>query len=181
MGIKMKINMKIKINMEKLLIQLIILFPLVCQGQLSLDRQVIGATGNYSFSGTISLSATVGEPIVTTETSGVFTLTQGFQQPDNPNPSSLDDLKHLIVNYVLYPNPTQGYLTLELATDNLLTVDLEVYDLLGRSVGISVDNWQIFGRDKKRISLEGLAGGTYMLALKGPEGGVLYSFKVEKL
>ena len=44
---------------------------------------LIGSTGNYTFvSGFGSISSSVGEPMVTTVSSGSVTLTQGFQQPE---------------------------------------------------------------------------------------------------
>ena len=166
--------------MKKLITTLLFLLPLVCYAQLSLERQVIGSTGNYSTAGTISLSATVGEPVVTTAVSGTLTLTQGFQQAEASFSDGVDDLHQWLVDYSLYPNPTQDQLTLELNTEVPMQLDLEVYDVLGRSVGISVEDWQVKGADKTTLSLQDLASGAYLLVLKEGDGRVLHTFKIEK-
>ncbi len=166
--------------MKNLIITLLFILPLISQAQLSLERQVIGATGNYSTAGTISLSATVGEPVVTTAVSGTLTLTQGFQQAETSFSDGVDDLHQWLVDYSLYPNPTQDQLILELNTEVPMQLDLEVYDVLGRSVGISVEDWQVKGVDEKTLDLKNLAVGAYLLVLKDHDGKVLHTFKVEK-
>ncbi len=54
---------------------------IICNGQ-SIERSVVGSSGDY-FEGTnISLSWTLGEIATETYTSGNTIITQGFQQPD---------------------------------------------------------------------------------------------------
>jgi gliding motility-associated-like protein len=48
----------------------------------SLAPTLIGSSGNFSSAGFGSISSSVGEPIITTVTTGTLTLTQGFQQPE---------------------------------------------------------------------------------------------------
>lgn len=48
-----------------------------------IERQVIGSAGIHSQSSTIDVTYTVGEPVITTEQTSSFVLTQGFQQPIN--------------------------------------------------------------------------------------------------
>lgn len=47
----------------------------------SITPVLIGSTGNFSIAGGMMLSASTGEPMVPTASSGNFILTQGFQQP----------------------------------------------------------------------------------------------------
>lgn len=47
----------------------------------TIDLQVISSSGNYSEAGGISLSWTLGEPVIATFENGGLILTQGFQQP----------------------------------------------------------------------------------------------------
>jgi gliding motility-associated-like protein len=51
--------------------------------QITLSSQLIGATGNYSSNGNITLSASTGEVAIQTFFSNSHFLTQGFQQPNN--------------------------------------------------------------------------------------------------
>ncbi len=46
----------------------------------SLAPTLVGSTGNYSTASFGSISSSVGEPMVTTVSSGTLTITQGFQQ-----------------------------------------------------------------------------------------------------
>ncbi|HXC03292.1 MAG TPA: gliding motility-associated C-terminal domain-containing protein [Bacteroidia bacterium] len=47
----------------------------------SLSPVLIGSAGGYATTGTLSLSFSVGEPVIQTEQSATLNLTQGFQQP----------------------------------------------------------------------------------------------------
>jgi len=63
------------------LIYIFILFGFTVNGQVMIDRQVIGSTGGYVEGGSISLSSTVGETTIQTFAVNQI-LTQGFQQPN---------------------------------------------------------------------------------------------------
>lgn len=69
-----------RINMRLFILHTLIFIGFVAQGQTSVSRQVIGSvTGSTNMSfGTISYS--VGEAVISTESSSSYTLTQGFQQ-----------------------------------------------------------------------------------------------------
>jgi gliding motility-associated-like protein len=56
----------------------------------SLTPVLIGSAGNYSTSGTISISSSTGECIVPTVQNSPFILTQGFQQPSANGALSLN-------------------------------------------------------------------------------------------
>lgn len=71
-----------KKEMKKLL-YLLTFFTLGANAQVTLERQVIGSTGGYTTGTNITLSSTVGEPVVQTLFSVNNILTQGFQQPNN--------------------------------------------------------------------------------------------------
>lgn len=63
----------------------IILLVLISSGfaeaQITIERQVLGATGGDYIGTTMQVSYTVGEPMVKTTGSTTTILTQGFQQP----------------------------------------------------------------------------------------------------
>ncbi len=67
--------------MKALLIISILFVSLKAQSQVTLSRQVIGATGTSHSTSFGTLSHTVGEAVVSSETSTSYTLNQGFQQP----------------------------------------------------------------------------------------------------
>ena len=49
-------------------------------GQVQMGRQVLGSTGGFATSTNGSVSSTVGEAVITTQSSANLILTQGFQQ-----------------------------------------------------------------------------------------------------
>jgi len=60
-----------------------ILFLLLLQINLAQAQQVIASAGGYFQSENLSLSFTLGEPVIETFQNAELTLTQGFQQPYN--------------------------------------------------------------------------------------------------
>lgn len=72
----------------KKLLYILILTTFGANAQTTISRQVIGSMGGYQVGTTMSLSSTVGEPVVQTLFSVNQILTQGFQQP-NYNTDSL--------------------------------------------------------------------------------------------
>ena len=72
--------MKPTLKHSILLLASVLLAGVAC-AQVTLDRVVIGSTGGFSEAGPLSLSATTGEPAVSTFSVLGLTLTQGFQQP----------------------------------------------------------------------------------------------------
>jgi len=77
-----------------------------------LSPSVIATGGNYSETGTASLSWTIGETVVETLTNGTTTLTQGFQQ-GNLSVASLIENTELAKTVKVYPNPVNNTLHIE--------------------------------------------------------------------
>tara|TARA_B100000315_G_C14383790_1_gene498717 strand:- start:7 stop:504 length:498 start_codon:yes stop_codon:yes gene_type:complete len=68
-------------TMKKLLLTIIaIAFTFFCFSQ-QVSSHVVSSGGNYSTAPGISISSTIGEPMVNTLMAMGFILTQGFQQP----------------------------------------------------------------------------------------------------
>jgi len=75
-------------NRTYILTFLLITMSQLLVAQVAIERQVIGSTGGYVVGPAMSLSSTVGEPVVQSLFSVNGILTQGFQQP-NTNVDSL--------------------------------------------------------------------------------------------
>ncbi len=130
----------------------------------SVERFVIGSSGiDFSGSG-ISMSSTIGETVITTETAGTIILTQGFQQPDSVNIVSVQAI-HTALNYKLYPNPTENISWLELSADNQVEVNLSLYDVAGRQV-LQSKNIVLKDKHTEQLDLNHIAAGQYMLAIE---------------
>lgn len=68
---------------------LLLLISNITIAQVTIERQVIGSTGSYQVGTTMSLSSTVGEAVVQSLFSVSRILTQGFQQPESGNDSTV--------------------------------------------------------------------------------------------
>ncbi len=98
----------------------------------SLSQSVIALAGGYEKTPAgLTVSWTVGEPIVDPLKSGDLLLTQGFQQPDLQvttgfsDPTFGHDLK-------VFPNPTSAQLILE--TDFERALDYRIVDVHGKMI-----------------------------------------------
>lgn len=81
------------------------------------SQQVVASAGEtFSANGT-QFSSTVGEPITATFTSGNLTLTQGMQQPDDSE-IIISVESHELMGVNLWPNPSEGRITLSTPVDS---------------------------------------------------------------
>lgn len=78
--------MKLK-RITILLPLLVVLLAQTVSAQITIERQVLGATGGFDTGTGFTISSTVGEPMVTTEIGTNILITQGFQQPQRTNDS----------------------------------------------------------------------------------------------
>ena len=151
--------------------------------QLSLDRQVIGTTGGYGQVGTLSLSYTMGEMSTKTAitTNGMLILTQGFQQPDTGFFVGIEKPIAFPVEYTIYPNPTSGVLRVDLTTDRIATVIMDVHDMRGRKTSVPLQNIRFEGTRTTIFNLEALADGFYLFNFRNEKGELIKTEKVQKV
>jgi|ERR1043165_186703 hypothetical protein len=146
-----------------LVVVLFALLPLCRLNAQSVERFVIGSTGNYSTGSNVSVSATVGEAVVPTYTSGTIILTQGFQQPDLADTTTGLTEISANITWTLFPNPatTQTNLTLSEIPANCL---VQLYNMAGQLI-MDRKLPQEKLTHNETIDLRGLASGTYMLSI----------------
>lgn len=80
---------------------------LLLSGQ-SIERQVIGSTGNSYYSANGAIDYTVGETVIGTLANGGITLTQGFHQTANAGFGITDMTRDFMIT--VYPNPATTFL-----------------------------------------------------------------------
>jgi len=100
--------------------------------QLGVCMDVVATSGGKGIQSNRHLSWTVGEPFVQTLIGAGYAFTQGFHQPDpcGKNFVGTFDLADWGLN--LFPNPTEGWLTLQYSPDKNRSLVASVFDLLGR-------------------------------------------------
>ncbi|MEZ4773870.1 MAG: T9SS type A sorting domain-containing protein [Bacteroidia bacterium] len=149
--------------------------------QIVVDRQVIGSSGNYSTAGNLLISSNVGESATITATTGSFSFTQGFEQPDNGGSVGIADDLRVLVDYSFFPNPTDEVLYIEMNTTSPVKIFMEVYDATGRLTPVRIEPVWVNGPINTQADLSMLADGFYQLLLKNASGQPLHSAKIRKV
>lgn len=144
----------------KFLFVILLFIPAFLLGQ-HIDRQVLPVQGGFEHGETMSVSWTLGEIITETVYTKDIAITQGFQQPDFTI-ELIDQAQGEKLPIKIYPNPTQGRLTLQLESpiDRYL---MEIVDLQGRIIQRS---WH--QNMKTEIDLTPLPSGQYVIRVSEP-------------
>ena len=140
----------------------------------SASPEVISTAGDHFEAANISLSWTVGEPVIETYDSGSNELTQGFHQT-NLLVTSVADLDEDVLIRV-FPNPTSGEVNIEYTgLDDDLTVSL--FDASGKRILVRY----IFDQtNSTEIDLSNFASGGYFLHVQNANFQTIKTFKILK-
>jgi len=151
---------------------------IVAQAQ-SLSPQVIASAGDYFDNGTVSLSWTLGEPVIETYTSANLILTQGFQQPELLT-VGIGSVKKDDLFANLYPNPTFKTIKLDLKYSNSSTLIVQLLNTLGQI--IKTENFDVVKNqiNNYQLDLDGLSAGMYQIRLTD-NGKLVETYKIQKL
>lgn len=141
------------------------------------NQQVIASSGSYTNNGNISLSTTVGEPVILTLSVTSTKLTQGFQQPyykitNNVTVNGNENLK-----VIIYPNPTYERIIIDLANDISEHAKLNVSDELGKVLF----SQSLKFNELNTVNLTHLASGQYFFSITDTEGNILSTHKIQKI
>ena len=163
--------------MKKLIIAAFVLAPMAIFAQ-SAERQVIASTGGYATATGLQVSSTVGETATATGTSSNIIITQGFQQP-NGTAVGIKELNNgLSVN--VYPNPASNDVVLEIDAKSNLMVNATVYDMEGKTTGVSVSNLKVNGTLKQTLDISELTTGNYLISFTD-ENTTLGTVRIQKV
>lgn len=146
--------------------------------QVSLDRQVIGATGGEGGNSSINVSYTVGETMVETLSGGGITLTQGFQQP-SAIMVGINGPKGPEWSVKQFPNPTDSWFTLQLEGDYTGSIQVRIVDISGRLVHQStLEKGPTMVQ--QQFNMQPFAAGQYFLTLYA-EGQLSETLAIQKV
>lgn len=179
----MKCNIKIqtfdfKIVLVLLIIMILSILSKPGYGQI-VERQLISATGNLSNSANLQVSATSGEIVVSTESSGTIILTQGFQQPaveDFVGTFNIDDSD---IEISIFPNPAISTLSLGMKSQNNIDLEIEILDITGKRV-FPPRKISFTGEAKETLDFSKLPSNTYLILFKNKQGKTIQTFKIIK-
>lgn len=159
--------------MKKILLFLFVstIFILTTEAQSS----VVSAGGDASnSSGSVAYS--VGQVAVEHQGNNVNTITEGVQQTYEIS-TIVDNYPNIVINAIVYPNPTLNYIQLSLTNFDIHSRKIEgrIYDSNGKFLTY-VDIKEL----ETIIDLSKFATGTYYLSLYEKEE-LLKSFKIVKV
>lgn len=147
----------------------------------SAEQSVVSTGGNFNSSSNLSLSYTIGEPVIQTFDSPDIILTQGFQQPIKITTTDIEEQEESTIGITAYPNPTTSRLVLELNTEQKRDVRLDVYDVSGKKQAISSGSMTVKGNTTRELNFSKLSPASYFIRVTTEDGKELQTIKVQKI
>ncbi|MDO8365795.1 MAG: T9SS type A sorting domain-containing protein [Saprospiraceae bacterium] len=146
--------------------------------QFDICMDVVSSSGGQGVQGNRYMAWTVGETFVKTLHGAGLAFTQGFQQPDACGKSfvSTSDLSDWGMS--LFPNPTEGFVTLRFSPEKNGHLICSVYDLLGRPM---LENRMLATPEGSVIDASAWPPGVFFLLLKDPASQASVTFRVVRL
>ncbi|MBS1771712.1 MAG: T9SS type A sorting domain-containing protein [Bacteroidetes bacterium] len=139
----------------------------------TLERQVVASAGSYSSNSSGSVSATAGDLVIATSTSGSFMLTQGFQQPDVNPSTGVAKTSEVKADYRLYPSPAKDNIAISIEAAENISVNFYIYNSEGKMVQ-KLENSLVQGRTyDHNFNITGYSAGTYFFKMTTIEGNML--------
>ena len=135
-----------------------------------LSRQVVASLGNTYQNENISLSMTLGEPVVETFSANGLILSQGFQQSETTvSSTSIED--NVTDKVKIYPNPAEEVVYLDIADSQNKIKTIELYNLKGEKLKIKRDFEE---QEITKISIEDIPSGIYFIRLINKKTATTY-------
>ncbi|MFN0216908.1 MAG: T9SS type A sorting domain-containing protein [Saprospiraceae bacterium] len=145
---------------------LFFLFSFSCAGQqYDACMEVVATSGGQGQQGNRYLAWTIGETFVQTLQGAGFAFTQGFHQPDPCGQEFVGTSNLADWGMALFPNPTDGLLTLRYSPDKKGPLLGSVFDMLGRPL---FENHVLSVPEGSFIDASSWPPGVYFLILKDP-------------
>jgi hypothetical protein len=143
------------------------------------QSEVVSAGGGFFANDNVSVSYTIGEPVIGTVAKGDLIVVHGFQQgyvitTEEPivkpgiNEFTASDVK-------VYPNPVNSVMYVEISNASIVGSAVKCFDMAGRLI-----NESIFEDDNRlSVDMSSLPQGTYLVKIIS-EDGVVVNKKIMK-
>lgn len=143
----------------------------------TLSNKVIASGGSYSTASWGSLSATVGEAMITTSSASGTTLLQGFQQPTSGLAGiTASSTKVLLAS--VYPNPSSNTVYLEVNLPNTVPVHYTVYDMNGKALMNGDFTADAMHATTQKLDFSSLSSGMYLISISSNQE-LIQSLKIQ--
>ncbi len=140
-------------------------------------QQVLASSGSFTSNGNVSLSTTVGEPVIFTFSIPSTKLTQGFQQPYYETDSVVSLSGIDIVKVFVYPNPSSELIVIDLTDCDIELAKLNVTDVLGKTLF----SQRLKVNELNTVYLNNLESGQYFFNVIDSKGNLLSTHKIQKI
>lgn len=136
-------------------------------------QQVVSSSGGEGSGTNGTLSYTLGEIIIDTQTAGNNTITQGFHQP-KLIVTALREMAGENMSIKAYPNPAHEFVILKISESDFKDCSWQLYDLSGRLL-----LQEKLLEDEVTIPMTNRSPGTYLLKIT-QSGMEVQEFKIIK-
>jgi Secretion system C-terminal sorting domain len=153
--------------------QLLMLFFLLLIAHLAQAQSVISSVGGGGTVGTMTISYTVGEAVISTIENANTRLNQGFHQARYVVTALKETFPAGAIT--VSPNPTSSILQVQLTGVDLNDIKITLSDVLGQQIKtskVTTTTWQ--------TDLSNLATGYYLLTVEDIKSHKSNSFKIFK-
>ena len=133
---------------------------------------LISSSGDCFKNATYQLDWSIGESVITTNTSGIYILTQGFHQDSYTITTKIEKIAGIEIS--IFPNPTTDILSLKIDNSELENSEYFLTNISGKVLQSSKITNNI-----EKLDFTSYASGIYFLSLKH-ENQVIKSFKIIK-
>ena len=149
----------------------------------SLERTVYASAGEYLApqGAPLTLSCTIGEPIVETLYSVKLILTQGFQQPLENDIVNSVDIETADWSIKAFPNPFNDNVSVEISSDKSSEFTIMITNLIGQNLGQEYLANTFPGKNVYQLNTASLATGMYVVTVASKDGKLVKSFKMTKV
>ncbi|MBK6994318.1 MAG: T9SS type A sorting domain-containing protein [Lewinellaceae bacterium] len=146
--------------------------------QFDICMDVMASSGGQGNQLNRHISWTIGEPFVQTLHGAGYAFTQGFHQPDPCGKDLVRTSDLADWGMSLFPNPTEGLLTLRFSPEKRGHLLGSVFDMLGRPV---LTNQMLSSPEGSLIDASSWPPGVYFLLLKEPTSQSTATFRIVRI
>jgi hypothetical protein len=152
-------NLKTVLNMNKRKLKFLIILLLgLSLARIQAQEAVTTSGGNASGSGGTG-SFCIGQVVYTTVSGTSGTSKQGVLSPFEISVSTgIDDAINIVLEFSVYPNPTEGFVSLNIGDYDTKGLNYQLYDIKGKIIQEDKVN-----DVQTQISLANLSSGIYLL------------------
>jgi hypothetical protein len=166
---------------HKFLFILLFIAAASCLRAQTIERQVTGAAGAYQLASWGSLSATVGEAVINTSSSGSLVLTQGFQQPTQTD-VAVYRLPGDNVSVKVFPVPAVDEINVVINPGgNDAQYSVVIFDMPGSQIRVPCQNLNNGKETSLLFDIRSIATGSYVMLITDERNTQVKAIKFTKI